>query len=106
MKYYINDDGKYLGATDGDPLSQNEVSYAPEDARQKWNGVGFDAILTSALDAEKDTQALALAKPKKAFTAIIEQLWDNSAELQAAFPNPNGKTKMKQDAIARYRAKL
>jgi hypothetical protein len=58
------------------------------------------------LDDEKLAIATKLDEPKKAFAAIIEQQWDNSAELQAAFPNPNGYAKMKQDAIARYKAKL
>lgn len=53
-----------------------------------------------------DEEANELANPKKAFAAILELLWDNIAELQAAFPNPNGKSKLKQAAIGLYRDKL
>jgi hypothetical protein len=58
------------------------------------------------VDLQKDKIAAELADSKKAFTAILELLWDNSAELQAVFPNPNGKTKFKQAAVGAYRAKL
>lgn len=56
MRYYIDDSDNYIGGTDGAPLSQNEVSFAPNDARQKWNGVSYDPVLQSALDAQADNE--------------------------------------------------
>jgi len=54
MKYYVDDTNKYIGGTDGEPLSSNEVPYAPNDARQKWNGAGYDEVIVS--DAEFNDQ--------------------------------------------------
>ena len=59
-----------------------------------------------AAGGEKAAEAIELADPKKAFAAVLEILWDNSAELQAAFPNPDGKAKLKQAAVTAYGAKL
>ena len=53
-----------------------------------------------------DIKAQLMDEPQKAFAALMELLWDNSAELQTAFPNPGGKAKFKQTGIAAYRAKL
>lgn len=39
VRYYVDDQGNYLGGTDGNPLSLNEVPTAPNDAREKWDGV-------------------------------------------------------------------
>lgn len=55
------------------------------------------------VDDNLTAQSLELADAKKAFAAVIEMLWDNSAELQVAYATP---ADMKQDAIARYKAKL
>lgn len=55
------------------------------------------------IEAQKDANALELNESKKAFAAILEILWDNSAELRAAFPT---KEALKQAAVAAYRAKL
>lgn len=69
-----------------------------------------EAVVLQAQDDDVDYQntltANELADPKKAFAALMELLWDNSAELQAAFPNPNGQSKFKQAAVAGYKAKL
>jgi hypothetical protein len=53
-----------------------------------------------------DKKAPLLDDPQKAFAALMELLWDNSAELQSAFPNPDGKAKFKQAGVAAYRDKL
>lgn len=58
------------------------------------------------IDYQNTLKANELTDPKKAFAALMELFWDNSAELQAAFPNPNGRNKLKQAAIAVYKAKL
>ncbi len=55
------------------------------------------------LDDEKTARAVELDEPKKAFAALIEQLWDNSTELQAAFSDANAQ---KQDAVQRYKNKI
>ena len=45
-KYYVTDEGKYIGAFDGvePPDSAVEVPSAPQDARQIWNGTSWGAI--------------------------------------------------------------
>ena len=52
MRYYVDNNNRYIGGTDGDPLSDNEVPYAPEDARQPWNGSGYDPVSAADIDAE------------------------------------------------------
>ena len=119
MKHYTDNNGKFIGTfemhrdKEGNepdhpdvPAGAQEVPKAPDDARQIWNGSDYDPVSAADLDAEKETAATELADPKKAFAAVLELLWDNSAELQAAFPNPNGQNKFKQAAIAVYKAKL
>jgi len=54
MKYYVDNSNRYIGGTDGDPLSGNEVPYPPEDARQKWNGSDYDPVSAADLNADKD----------------------------------------------------
>lgn len=103
MKYYIDQNNNYLGGSGDAPLSIYEVPFAPDDARQKWNGSGYDPVSTAILDAEKDAVAPDLLEPKKAFASVLEILWDNSAELRSAFPT---KAALKQAAVAAYRAKL
>jgi hypothetical protein len=58
------------------------------------------------IDAQKDARAPLLNEPQKAFAALMEILWDNSAELRTVFPDPDGKAKFKQAGVAAYRAKL
>lgn len=69
-----------------------------------------EAMVLQAQDDDVDFQntkiANELADPKKAFAAILELLWSNSAELQTVFPNPKGQDKFKQAAIDAYKAKL
>ena len=57
MRYFIDNNNSYLGGTDGSPLSVNEVPFAPDNARQKWNGVDYDPIEQSIIDAEADIEA-------------------------------------------------
>lgn len=54
MKYYVDKDSSYLGGADGKPLSDYEVPFPPEDARQIWNGVEYDPISIAILDTEKN----------------------------------------------------
>ena len=45
VKYYVDVDGNYLGGFDGaGPDNSTEVSWAPPDARQHWNGSYWDAL--------------------------------------------------------------
>jgi hypothetical protein len=48
-KYYIDINNNYLGGFDGvaPPTGATEVSSAPDDARQKWNGSSWDFIVLS-----------------------------------------------------------
>ena len=70
MKYYIDDNNSYIGGTDGEPLSNNEVSHAPNDARQKWNGSDYDpVVLTNAEhNAQVETELSSL------YTALIPEI--------------------------------
>jgi len=119
MKHYVDSKGKFIGTfempldNEGNeldhpdiPADAQEVPKAPGDARQIWNGSDYDPVSTADLDAGKDIAANELAEPKKAFAALMDILWDNSVELQAAFSDPNGKGKFKQAAVTAYRAKL
>lgn len=54
MRYYVNNQNNYIGGSDGDPLSENEVPFPPEDARQKWNGSDYDPISSIDLGIELD----------------------------------------------------
>ena len=72
MKYYVDDTNHYIGGTDGEPLSANEVPFPPEDARQLWNGVDYDSVSQIDLDAEKDAQALEAASSPALESAIEE----------------------------------
>lgn len=62
MKYYVDDQGVYLGGWDDNPPSGSiEVPYPPEDARQLWLGdswlsvpidlASYDAALVSTYQA-------------------------------------------------------
>ncbi len=43
--YFVNKSGEYVGAFCGvePPAGSVEVPFPPEDARQKWNGKGYDS---------------------------------------------------------------
>jgi len=107
--YYEGDPKKFGGATpcmkrpDGDykliadPLSDPMNCWVPK--------------TQADLGAEKTAEAQEFSVNKKAFAALVEQIWDNSSEYQAAFPDNTpgdgtGKQKAKQDALQRYEAKL
>lgn len=72
MKYYLDNKGKYIGGTDGKPLSKNEVPKAPEDARQIWNGSDYDPVSSVILDKDKSDQALESASSPALESAIEE----------------------------------
>lgn len=57
-------------------------------------------------DAEKDAKALQMGDVKLAFASELEVLWDNIPALRTAFPDPNGKGKLKQSVVSAIRAKL
>lgn len=52
-KFYVDADGNYLGGSDGKALSEFEVSHAPDDARQHWNGSSYDPIQLSYVEQRK-----------------------------------------------------
>lgn len=52
VKYYVDTTGKYLGGTDGKPLSAIEVPAPPDDARQHWNGTDFEPLSDSATETD------------------------------------------------------
>lgn len=41
FRYYVSESGAYLGATDGDPLSEFEVMVAPFSSDQTWMFPGW-----------------------------------------------------------------
>lgn len=53
MKYYIDGAGAYLGGSDGEPLSANEVPTAPSDARETWDGTGWNKSQEILIDEAK-----------------------------------------------------
>lgn len=62
MKYFIDEQGRYLGAWDqGGPDGGIEVQTPPDDARQRWNGEGWGAIAASK-DQRKDEITAHLAR--------------------------------------------
>lgn len=88
LKYYIDDNGKYLGGTDGAPLSANEVPSAPSDARAVWNGSEWlEPINTVNYSAQ-----------------MIGSLYDDAMRvLQNGYSDEEVKTfTPKQDAIREY----
>ena len=56
MKYYIDINNNYIGAfSEGNPAIPQEaieVDSPPADARQKWNGLGYDEVQVFLLDEE------------------------------------------------------
>ena len=53
-KYYVDENGNYLGATDGDSLSDFEIPHAPDHAKKIWNGVGYEFTLDDVKDQRCD----------------------------------------------------
>lgn len=88
LKYYIDDNGKYLGGTDGEPLSLNEVPSAPSDARAVWSG---DEWLEPITTVDYSAQ-------------MIGSLYDDAMRvLQNGYSDEEVKTfTPKQDAIREY----
>lgn len=54
MRYYVDDNGHYIGGADSLPLSVNGVPFPPDDARQIWNGSNYDPVSEADLNIEKD----------------------------------------------------
>lgn len=59
--------------------------------------------IDSFLAAEKDAESLRLSNPKLAFMSVLEILYENSTELQAAFADAPA---FAQACIDRYKSKL
>ena len=70
MKYYVDDAGAYLGGSDSTQLSSNEVSNAPNDASEIWDGNQWNSpeptrqqyidLVAATLQAEMDKDAQSL----------------------------------------------
>ncbi len=79
-KFYIDIDGKYLGAFNGSsPDGGKEVAYPPLDGRQTWNGnewsdynlaVGTNKILAQTALSKSDLVALRCVKAGIQFPLI------------------------------------
>ncbi|MDF1599736.1 hypothetical protein PZ895_08090 [Mesorhizobium sp. YIM 152430] len=46
VRYFVDKAGRYLGATDGEPLSAYEVEEGPHHVSQVWNGSAWSAPST------------------------------------------------------------
>ena len=72
MRYFIDANNNYIGGSDTGFLSDFEVPFAPDDARQKWNGTGYDAPSQAEIDAEKATEAAQIVDSPALMSAIEE----------------------------------
>lgn len=78
IKYYIDKNNNYVGAFDSGsnkkhrlvPAGAIEVAFPPDDARQKWNGAGYD--VAPVTDAEID--ALLIENDMKAIRGLREYI--------------------------------
>jgi len=86
-----------------------DISYVPDMEQEMLNDTndGLRAITQAEIDAdiemEKTIEASNLTNVKTAFIVFITILWENSAELRAAYATA---ADMASDAVARYRAEL
>lgn len=98
MKYFIDDSNNYIGGSDNKSLSNNEVPFAPDDARQKWNGTNYDSISSNDLDAEKDLKAQKLIDNNVLIESLSEEFIDILTTASIGVPNDimaNIKTRIK-----------
>lgn len=86
MRYFVDDNGVYLGGTDGEALSENEVPHAPSDARQRWNGNDYDDVSQADHDARRDQQAN-FNNLDPVFVAFIQCVNDGSIVPSAGVPD-------------------
>jgi len=92
MRYYIDNSNRYIGGTDGSPLSANEVPFAPDDARQKWAGTSYLPLSVAVLNAEQDAQIEAEFTP--ALIAIVNALDPANATAIIAQAKANRKAEL------------
>jgi len=87
MKYYVDSDGKYVGAfempKDKDnneldhldvPAGAQEVPKAPNDARQKWNGTGYDDVVVTDTEFNAQVDAELQAIDAESIRSIREYI--------------------------------
>ncbi|WP_335944434.1 hypothetical protein [Pseudomonas sp. G166] len=71
MIYYINNDGNYLGGSDGEPLGDGiEISPPPEYADQVWQFPGWSESLAAAMSRELAWRDIEMPKAQQNVTAL------------------------------------
>lgn len=86
-KNFIGPSGKYLGGFDGalPPTGSIEVPFAPDDARQKWNGSSWDSVVFT--DEEKAAAELKwVEEQKEVVRNEIEVLEDSHSSKRGTVP--------------------
>ena len=72
VKYFIDADNNYIGGFDGaePPTGSVEVSSPPSDARQKWNGTGWDNLPASVVAIQTIETLEAEVTPRRIREAV------------------------------------
>jgi hypothetical protein len=103
-KYYADQDGNYVGAYNGatPPVGSVDVGSPPSDARQKWNGSGWDAVALTVEEISANKLA-DLASTDSDMPRIVEDMWqvliDKGLVVDADLPQ------VSQDKLANRRSK-